>query len=221
MSNLAIYRRIVQYLSMPDAAFRLWTVASAAPFLLLLDSSCCRCGSCCWFLLASDGFCCLLLACACSCWLLPAPAGFCLLLLACAYCCWFLPAAGSSFLAVTLVRLEVVRKGARVLLDLDRTSIEPRSDPAWLCRNPACRYTLPGVRYSNHKWSCIWFHIALPIGSVPSHMCVDNGKSTFHIHKNHAGYGCEWIWRNIALTLGKAHSTRKESCRIWMWMDMT
>ena len=75
-------------------------------------------------------------------WLLPAPAGFCLLLLACAYCCWFLPAAGSSFLAVTLVRLEVVRKGACVLLDLDRTSIEPRSDPAWLCRNPACRYTL-------------------------------------------------------------------------------
>ena len=97
---------------------------------LAIDSSCCRCGSCCWFLLASDGFCCLLLACACSCWLLPAPAGFCLLLLACAYCCWFLPAAGSSFLAVTLVRLEVVRKGARVLLDLDRTSIEPRSDPA-------------------------------------------------------------------------------------------
>ena len=81
-------------------------------------------------LLVFAGSCCLLLACACSCWLLPAPAGFCLLLLACAYCCWFLPAAGSSFLAVTLVRLEVVRKGACVLLDLDRTSIEPRSDPA-------------------------------------------------------------------------------------------
>ena len=57
-----------------------------------LDSSCCRCGSCCWFLLASaglasDGFCCLLLACACSCRLLPAPAGFCLLLLASAGFC--------------------------------------------------------------------------------------------------------------------------------------
>ena len=101
-----------------------------------------------WLLLPAAGLCLLLLASACSCWRVPTAAGFCLLL--------DLP----SFLVVTLVTLKVVRKGACVLLDLDRTSIEPRSDPAWLCIE---------IRLAD-------------------------------IH-------CEWIWLNIALTMGKAHST--------------
>ena len=48
-----------------------------------LDCSCCRCGSCCWFLLASDGFCLLLLASACSCCFLPTAAVFCWIFFGC------------------------------------------------------------------------------------------------------------------------------------------
>ena len=77
---------------MLDILFKLRIGASEAPLLFVLDSSCCRCGSCYWFFgasvgLASDGFCWLLLTSACSSVLLPAPAGFCLLLLVSA-CCW-------------------------------------------------------------------------------------------------------------------------------------
>ena len=51
--------------------------------IVWLDSSCCRCGSCCWFLLASDGFCLLLLASACSCCFLPTAAVFCWIFFGC------------------------------------------------------------------------------------------------------------------------------------------
>ena len=51
--QLAIYHRIVQYLSMQMLRSGCELVLRQHRFLLLLDSSCCRCGSCCWFLMVS------------------------------------------------------------------------------------------------------------------------------------------------------------------------
>ena len=167
---------------MPDSgsAFRLWTSASAVPFfllvaffllqlpplLLLLSLSL-------YLLLAAF---CLLLGSACCCWLLPA-AAFCLLLLGSA-CCW-------------VSRWE---KGCMLLLDLDRTSIEFRSDPACLCRNPVLKLAIPLLAVSATRYL-----FALPIGSVSLHQAsscllptiwgtefgsVHKGKTMFHIHEN-------------------------------------
>ena len=51
-----------------------------------------------------------------------------------------------------------------ILLDLDRTSIEPRSDPVCLCRNPVLKLAIPLPAVSATR-----YHIALPIGLVRLH----------------------------------------------------
>ena len=94
----------------------------------------------------------------CACCFLPA-AGFCMLLLA-SSCCCVLPAA-VGFCLLLVSRWE---KGCEGFLDLDRTSIEPRSDPACLCRNPVLKLAIPllAVRATRYLF-------ALPIGSVRLH----------------------------------------------------
>ena len=133
---------------------------------LLLCSHSCRCQtralrSGCELVLRQyrSSSCCILPAAASSaCCFLPA-AGFCMLLLA-SSCCCVLPAA-VGFCLLLVSRWE---KGCEVLLDLDRTSIEPRSDPACLCRNPVLKLAIPLLAVSATRYL-----FALPIGSVRLH----------------------------------------------------
>ena len=94
-------------------------------------------------------FCLLLSAC---CWVLHAAAGF-FLLLRSACCCWVLLAAG----------FPLGRKGAWFFWT-SIGPIEPRSDPACLCRNPVLKLAIPLLAVSATR-----YHIALPIGLVRLH----------------------------------------------------
>ena len=130
---------------------------------LLLCSHSCRCQtralrSGCELVLRQyrSSSCCILPAAASSaCCFLPA-AGFCMLLLA-SSCCLLL-------LGSACCRVSRWEKGCVVLLDLDRTSIEPRSDPACLCRNPVLKLAIPLLAVSATRYL-----FALPIGSVRLH----------------------------------------------------
>ena len=179
---------------MPDAAFRLWASASAVPFFLLLDSSSCcccccryryRCRCCCFLRFLLAAFCLPLSACR---WvLLPAPVGVCLL-----------PGFPLG---------ERVRASFGPRSDLDRTSIGSR-----LLMQKSGFEAIPLLAVS-----ATGYHIALPIGFVrlrQASSCllptswgaefwsVHSGKTMFHVHENHAGCKCNWIWLDVALPIG-------------------
>ena len=184
---------------MPDAAFRLWTSASAVPFFLLLDSSSCCC--CCCYCYRCRCRC-------CGCLLHFLLAAFCLLLgLHAAAGFFLLPAAVGVCLLPGFPLGERVRGSFGPRSDLDRTSIGSR-----LLMQKSGFEAIPLLAVSATA-----YHIALPIGFVrlrQASSCllptswgaefwsVHNGKTMFHVQEDHAGRKCNWIWLDVALPIG-------------------